>query len=98
MKSTKEKAVKSNIAVYANGRIWKPEAYKRYRQYQIDYTKKNYRTFAIRFSKEKDAKVIAILEKQDNCIQFLREAILAYEKAQRGSKSTAVKNRNLKNK
>lgn len=86
MKSTKEKAIKSKVAVYANGRMWKPEAYKRYRKYQIAYTKKNYRTFAIRFSKEKDAKVIAILEKQDNCVDFLREAILAYDKAQRSAK------------
>lgn len=73
--NTKKKAVKSKNGVYAQGRIWTPEQYTRFRKYQVAFTKEHYRTFAIRFSRETDADIIAYLEAQNNVVEYLRKVI-----------------------
>ncbi len=52
---------------------WTKEAYDSFRDYQIKYYKENYRTFAIKFSREKDADIIAYLESQENIVNWVRE-------------------------
>lgn len=59
-----------------------PEAYKRFRKYQNSFIKKNYKTYLLRFSKSNDDDIIEILESQNNCAEFLRQAILEYDKKQ----------------
>lgn len=78
--STTKKAVKSKNGIYANGRIWTPEQYDRFRKYQVAFTKKHYRTFAIRFARDTDADIIEYLEKQDNVVEYLRKIIRADNK------------------
>lgn len=75
MKNTENKSVKSKTGVYAQGRVWEKEAFDRYRKYQIAFTKKNYRTFALRFSREKDAEIIKRMEAQENLVEYLRVLI-----------------------
>ena len=52
---------------------WTKEAYDSFRDYQIKYYKENYRTFAIKFSREKDADIITYLESQENIANWVRE-------------------------
>lgn len=75
MKSTENKSVKSKTAIYAQGRVWNKEAFDRYRKYQIEFSKKNYRTFALRFSREKDSAIIQRMEEQENLVEYLRNLI-----------------------
>jgi len=52
---------------------WTKEAYDNFRDYQIKYYKENYRTFAIKFSRDKDSDVIEYLESQENVANWVRE-------------------------
>ena len=68
---------------------WTKEAYDSFRDYQIKYYKENYRTFAIKFSREKDADIIAYLESQENIANWVREKAkkdIAKEKNKKQSK------------
>ena len=52
---------------------WTKEAYDSFRDYQIKYYKENYRTFAIKFSRDKDSDIIEYLESQENIANWVRE-------------------------
>lgn len=73
MKSTKPKLIKKRNKVITPAREWTKEAFESYREYQIRYTRENYRTFALRLNREKDADLIDWFESQENYADYIRE-------------------------
>ena len=72
MKSTESRVIKKRNKVITSSREWTKEAYEQYRDYQINYAKENYRTFAFRLNREKDADLIEYFESKDNFADFIR--------------------------
>ncbi len=72
MKSTKPKLIKKRNKVITPAREWTKEAFQSYREYQIKYNKENYRTFAVRLNREKDAELIDWFESQENFADYIR--------------------------
>ena len=54
---------------------WTKESYDKFRDYQVQYYKEHYRTFAIKLSKDKDGEVVEYLENLDNISGFVRDAV-----------------------
>ena len=73
MKSTKPKLIKKRNKVITPARVGTKEAFESYREYQIRYTRENYRTFALRLNREKDADLIDWFESQENFADYIRE-------------------------
>lgn len=73
MKSTKPKLIRKRNKVITQDREWTREAFDSYREYQIRYTKENYRTFTFRLNRERDAELIEWFESQDNFANYIRE-------------------------
>ena len=62
---------------------WAKESYDKFRDYQVNYYKENYRTFAIKLNREKDPDVIEFLENVESIPQFVRKAVRAEIKNRR---------------
>ena len=73
MKSSDSKKEKKQVRRSKPYSEWTKEAYDSFRDYQIKYYKENYRTFAIKFSRDKDGDVIDYLESQENIANWVRE-------------------------
>lgn len=77
MRSTKSKLRKNNGMVYSSKRVYSETEYKKYRQYQDSYNKKNYRRFGIKLRKDSDKELIEWLESKDNVTHYLKQLIIA---------------------
>lgn len=75
MKSTESKVVRKKGKVITSSRTWTKEQYKAFKAYQQEYYKDHYRSFNVRFSREKDGDIIEKFESQDNLIAYLRELV-----------------------
>ena len=73
MKSSDSKKEKKQARRSKPYSEWTKEAYDSFRDYQIKYYKENYRTFTIKFSRDRDGDVIDYLESQENIANWVRE-------------------------
>ncbi len=69
------KADKKNSKRASPYNKWTDEAYKRFRDYQIEYYKENYRSFTIKYKRGKDDDVINFLESLDNISEWVRKMV-----------------------
>ena len=84
MKSTKPKLIKKrNKVITPDHREWTREQFESYREYQIRYTRENYRTFTCRLNRGKDAELIEWFESRENFAEYIRELGLKDMKEQK---------------
>lgn len=68
------------------GRNITKQQYDNYREYQNDFMKDTYKTYAIKFNRDKDKDVLEYLSTKDSVTGFIRQCIVEYMEKEKENK------------